>query len=108
MTWTILVDETDYGFNMRLLISRQFGGKEFLAAPLVMREHVPGLVYTEEPTFQGSMREGRAFMQGVLDAAWKMGLRPTGAPDPVNELKAVRYHLEDMRRIAKVPGITTT
>lgn len=42
------------------------------------------------------------FIRAVMDAGWEMGLRPTGHEDHDNELKATRYHLEDMRKLAKV------
>lgn len=41
----------------------------------------------------------RSFMQAVLDAAWELGLRPAGFKEHETELKATRYHLEDMRRL---------
>lgn len=41
--------------------------------------------------------------QAVLDEAWRIGMRPKGFADHTNELTAVRYHLEDMRAMAKVP-----
>lgn len=41
----------------------------------------------------------RSFLQGVLDAAWELGLRPVGYKDVESEAKATRYHLEDMRRL---------
>lgn len=40
------------------------------------------------------------FLQAMMDAAWEMGLRPKGMKDQRDELAAVRYHLEDMRRLA--------
>jgi len=43
-----------------------------------------------------------SFLQAALDCAWDLGLRPKGAKDMTNELAAVRYHLEDMRKLAKV------
>ena len=42
------------------------------------------------------------FLQAALELAWEIGLRPQGYADPSNELSAVRYHLEDMRKLAKV------
>lgn len=42
------------------------------------------------------------FLQAALELAWEIGLRPQGYADPTNELGAVRYHLEDMRKLAKV------
>ena len=49
-------------------------------------------------------RDVRGFLQAALDAAWEMGLRPKGFADHANELTAVRYHLEDMRALAKIPA----
>ncbi len=43
------------------------------------------------------MQEVEDFLRAALDAAWELGLRPTGFKDHTNELTAVRYHLEDMR-----------
>ena len=45
------------------------------------------------------------FLRTCMDAAWELGIRPTGFKDHTNELTAVRYHLEDMRAIAKVPMV---
>lgn len=42
------------------------------------------------------------FLQAAIDAAWEMGMRPKGFADHTSELKATRYHLEDMRVLAKV------
>lgn len=44
----------------------------------------------------------QAFMQAALDEAWRMGLRPAAFSDTTQELSAVRYHLEDMRKLAKM------
>ncbi len=48
------------------------------------------------------MGQVEGFLQAAMDAAWGLGLRPTGFKDHTNELTAVRYHLEDMRLLAKV------
>lgn len=42
------------------------------------------------------------FLQSIVDAAWRYGIRPRGLPDHSNELKAVREHLADMRKLAKI------
>lgn len=57
----------------------------------------------------GTVHEGtpmsvRNFLQGALDAAWEFGLRPKDFKDHKDELTAVRDHLADMRKLAKVPG----
>ena len=49
---------------------------------------------------QNTAPEIRDFLQAMVDAAWKLGIKPSGAIDSASELKAVRAHLEDMRQIA--------
>ena len=45
----------------------------------------------------------REFLQAMMDAAHDLGLTPTKAKDHTDELKAVRYHLEDMRTLVLKP-----
>jgi hypothetical protein len=44
----------------------------------------------------------RQILQAMSDAAWEIGIKPKGLEGHTDELKAVRYHLEDMRTLAKV------
>lgn len=44
----------------------------------------------------------RGFLQAMSDAAWEIGIKPKQMESQASELKAVRYHLEDMRQIAGV------
>ncbi|KKL84524.1 hypothetical protein LCGC14_1963900 [marine sediment metagenome] len=44
------------------------------------------------------------FLRAMMDAAWEIGLRPSGYEDHANELSAVRDHLADMRKLAKIPN----
>ena len=46
--------------------------------------------------------EARDFLQAMLDCAWEAGMRPLRFSDHTNELTAVRYHLEDMRKLVKL------
>jgi hypothetical protein len=41
----------------------------------------------------------RSFLQACADAAWEIGIRPKQIEDHTSELKATKYHLEDMRRL---------
>lgn len=43
--------------------------------------------------------ECRAFMQAVTDAAWSFGIRPKDQRDDKPVLDALKYHLEDMRKL---------
>jgi hypothetical protein len=48
------------------------------------------------------IQETDDFLRAIMDVAWGTGIRPTGFEDHTNELKATRFHLEDMRLLAKV------
>lgn len=60
----------------------------------------PGLLLKEgvETTFISDDGEGREIMQGFADALNQMGFIPDDAT--TSELKATKYHLEDMRKLA--------
>ncbi len=47
-------------------------------------------------------QDSREFIQAIMDAGWKAGLKPAGYEDASRELTATKYHLEDMRVLAKV------
>lgn len=64
---------------------------------------VPTLEESHEDR-QDNIGDVQGFLQAIVDVAWENGIRPAGLADQSNELSAVRYHLEDMRKIAKVPG----
>lgn len=104
--WEFFVESRDYGFQKDLFIRCETGREEYsLVKPLVMERMEFG--GPETPTIStagmGDRNAVIGFLQGALDAAWKLGLRPAAFADHTNELTAVRYHLEDMRALAKVP-----
>ena len=80
---------------------RRDGDQRSIVTQMVL-EDIPrhGLISTDAQVINPD--EVESFLQGALDFAWELGLRPKGAKDMTNELKAVRYHLEDMRLLAKV------
>lgn len=46
------------------------------------------------------------FLQAMMDAGWKRGLRPVGFDPSAGELAAVNRHLEDLRRLVVVKSET--
>lgn len=52
-----------------------------------------------EPSLAESHEDFIDFLQALVDAAWDFGVRPKNAQDTGNELKATKYHLEDMRSL---------
>ena len=47
------------------------------------------------------------FLQAMMDAGWKRGLRPVGFDPSAGELAAVNRHLEDVRKIALMKVTTS-
>lgn len=47
------------------------------------------------------------FLQAMMDAGWKRGLRPVGFDPTAGELAAVNRHLEDLRKIAMMKVTTS-
>lgn len=94
------------GFRIRrLFVSARVpsGGPRVLVAPLTFVECARGtfecpaaLIETREEQADG-IGEITGFVQAILDAGWDAGMRPAGARDATEELKAVRGHLEDLR-----------
>lgn len=52
----------------------------------------------------GNYADVRGFLQAMSDAAWEIGIKPKQIEDNSNELKATKFHLEDMRQLAGVKG----
>lgn len=62
-----------------------------------------------EPALTGNYfgdDSAKEFLQAALDAAWDLGLRPSGFADHGRELSAVRDHLHDMRALVYADGST--
>ena len=89
-------------FNNRFIFliceSRSVGGliEESFALPVAMQTLTPELAVLEKaPTF--SLPPEAA--QGLIDALWECGLRPTEGTGSAGALAAVQRHLEDMRSL---------
>lgn len=114
--WGFFIDNRPWELSRSLFIrtyDRQ-SGKASLVAPFTLT----ALEYaTAVPNDSPTLRDGgmemlvdrggdiHGFLQAAMDAAWKEGLRPEGytpPADPAPELAALRYHLEDMRTLAKL------
>lgn len=104
MTWRVYARYQDFSDNVEIAVSftDPHGKRSFVEPPLVFRER-EGFIPPEDVDLARNI-DGMAFLQAFLDAAWDLGLRPKGFEDHKNELTAVRYHLEDMRKLAKVRG----
>lgn len=103
--WKAYFEKQPWSLTESLHIVRETpdGRLEVLRSPEV-QSYDPGSFVPQDKPFlksdYGSRADVRGFMQAVMDAAWEEGMRPTGFADVKNEIAAVRYHLEDMRKLA--------
>lgn len=112
--WSFFVDDRPWDGGRRLFMRVMSRDPEtgrsrrgYVAPPALtfvaegLPHDTPTLTQTREDLEDG-VGDVNGFLQAALDAAWELGMRPTAYADHTNELKAVRYHLEDMRTLAKV------
>lgn len=95
----IFAHSTEYGRGLNVLICTVDYQDRIVAAcsPLVFKGEVEPHAYIP-PTLSGP--PATEFLQAALDAAWKVGLRPTNWHDErPGEIKAKDAHLQDMRRL---------
>lgn len=86
------------------IIRKQYDGTRVFLQPFVWKAYAENTLVPRDEAFAIEGRFGadevRQFLQAAMDAAWDMGLRPAQAKDRSDELASVRYHLEDMRKLA--------
>ena len=100
------------GYSMAILREVWNGTRSFVQ-PFTLKSYPEHSAVPQDEAFclrdefgRGSVK---SFLQSMMDAAWEFGLRPKAMKDQKDELAAVRYHLEDMRRLAlEPPAVTVT
>jgi len=105
MSWKV-----DYYWEPRKqvyeLLIRQFAGpgKMSYVTNLEFKsiDTVPGQLLQEVPVLELEKEDAEDFMRAFANAAWKMGIKPTEFKEDNSELKAVKYHLEDMREMMEL------
>lgn len=105
MTWRVFLEKKPWSSVENLRIGRSRHDGFDLVQPFVFKTYPPdGVIPDDEIALVGSAfhpdGDVRGFLQAVMDLAWLEGIRPAGAEDQRNELKAVRDHLADMRALA--------
>lgn len=106
MGWKASLETGHYAQARLYLFRRGFGDKAEFVEPLVFKVHDRGelaqpTMYDVLEDVQDGLPGVKDFMQAILDEAWAHGMRPKHFEEHTNELKAVKYHLEDMRKLAK-------
>lgn len=80
-------------------------GTTFMLAPTLQTVEPNGQADPDKTAFLSDgfpfprSADVKGFLQAMTDAAWEIGIRPKQLDHYSGELVAVRYHLEDLRRI---------
>jgi hypothetical protein len=98
----IYVARHNWGQEVEFLVQSRRGSVVSIASPLEFTELLDGHLV---PAPTGRMEPEAA--QALMDQLWDIGFRPTRAEGSAGTLEAVKYHLEDMRKIA-LPLVTTS
>lgn len=104
MTWWVHAESRPGWIGKNMWIGRSDGhGTVGLVHPFTLTTYKEGMV-ADKPTMSDETIRGDVdqFLQAAMDCAWSLGMRPRGFEDHTNELAAVRFHLDDMRKLAKV------
>ena len=111
MAWSFYIQDSAFLSGRSLFVRERgmYGRPSRLLLPAKFRDLVGGAIPVED-AFLSETKEDQDdnigsvtdFLQAASDTAWELGMRPKHFKDFTNELAAVRYHLEDMRLLAKV------
>lgn len=103
--WKAFLEKRTWDLYQGLRIVRtNYDGRSEVMLPPEVQSYESGAFIDAKPFLEsgyaGQMGDVEGFLQAMLNLAWGEGMRPTGFADVKNEIAAVRYHLEDMRKLA--------
>jgi len=86
------------------IVEEGHNGKRFLAKPMNLEFVEFNNTEPQEPSIKISRVFGREtnFLQALSDALGKAGFSPKTIEENIGELKAAKYHLEDLRKMLKL------
>ncbi len=90
----------DFGGLGITIMAEDSSGNLYKARPveMVFDKIEPG-EFLDRPTIRFPQRDGRLFLEAMLKAAEGMGLTSEKEKESKGEMAAVRYHLEDLRKL---------
>ena len=98
VTSRIRVAKNIYGDNYEFVIwQKHSNGKCFAGKPIIFEE-TDEYGMAHQPTFS-ICYDDKKFIQDFFDELYRLGFRPTAEVEEPKAIKAIQYHLEDMRRL---------
>ena len=94
-------EEYSYHLNFYIFGIDETGKRSFCTSidKMEFKDYKEG-VAIEKPTFRLAGFVVTPFLQAMANELKEIGIKPEGEPVLENELSSVKYHLEDMRKIA--------
>jgi hypothetical protein len=90
----------DWSDTLSLYIVEKFpDGRRAIILPVKLDQKTFVAGEKVEPSIELNGLLAREFLQAMCDLCHAQGLHPTGVAPLENEMSAVRYHLEDMRKL---------
>lgn len=90
----------NYNGTKDIVISKVVGNRQYVAKLVKLEfEEVPEGYFFKEPTFQVGWHDAEDFLAAFREALEGEKLPESGVE---RELKATKYHLEDMRKLAEL------
>lgn len=92
----VYVERVNFGNQVNIQLITDKFGERYVAAPAVIKEEVltDGYAFTE-PFVSFTARQAQELLEGL----WAAGFRPNHGESSVAHVNAMKYHLEDMRRL---------
>lgn len=93
-SWKFSATREIWSNDIAIRIGERNGDGEFSVAKPIVMERIPSGAFVE-PCLRIPFEDAQA----LIDELWQAGLRPSQSLGSVGQIDAVKYHLEDMRRL---------
>ena len=99
--WNVIVRYDEFFKGVNVWFVHRQGNKETVVLPinLEQRTEIEPAVTLPEPTLQFHGNDARQFLQGLAEGLVDAGFKPDEIKVADEKVKAINYHLEDMRRL---------
>jgi hypothetical protein len=100
MRWTVNTrDNFGWGrLDLRIAV-KNFDNSFAIVQPFTMKTREPDTFDDTVTISAGGDYDAREFLQACVDHAAELGIFPTNKAAPTKQIEALKYHLEDMRKL---------
>ena len=97
----IYITPNNWQDTFEIYIVEEHNGKRYIAEPMELKfkEHTEGEVTKPSISISRVFGKETNFLQSLSDALANAGYEPKSVEENKGELKATKFHLEDMRKL---------